>query len=266
MTLIGKFRRWLSAAQPVDDGPARILIFGDSHSHAIAQAVDSRGDPTIRVIRRAREEALDPRREIMSFENFLSEIARCRPQDLVVSVLSGNFHLMVSTLEHARSFDMLDYGQDAADNKASEYIPRRAMESYFEQSIARKESDRLRLMKAATTARLAHLSSPPPKYDNDHIARHHAKNLGSKKNDYGIASPDKRLRFFLLHQRIAEAHCDALGVDYLRPPPQAVNPKGFLRKKYWRSDASHGNRDYGALVVDQLVALREDHLGNLGGA
>ena len=100
---------------------------------------------------------------------------------------------------------------------------------------------------------MVHIIPPPPKGDNDFIQQYHESlfaNEGISTN--GVSSPALRMKFWKLQTRVLEDVCKEMGVDLMMPPAASRDPDGFLIKNCYARDATHGNSDYGELILKEV--------------
>lgn len=287
MSLLSVVRGALGAPDgaAVDHG-RRVILFGDSHVEAIQQAISRRAEMGRKVGIDARRllklkekpsenaEASDKpgapwlsrlwkrhfgRRSTMgdtTFDEFLVIARSLRASDVVISVIGGNQHAVVGTIQHPKPLDFVVPGEEVRplDNTA-EIIPYRTIYAYFLGGIRERDGKALAALRAATVARIVHLQSPPPKASNGFITKRHDTQFAAQGiSDFGVSNPELRLKFWRLQNAALEELCAELDIELLPPPPAAVHPKGYLDRPFYARDATHANVEYGDLVVSQLEA------------
>lgn len=254
----------MSALDP-KDAPA-ILVYGHSHTNAVREAVLKRqrkGRPVpITLFRFAKEKNGRTIGDI-SFENFLERISSLRPDDVVVSMIGGNQHALISTMQHPRPFDFFTPDAGAEQTEKVEIIPYRAILGASGNTILKGSGRQLEQMQKATKARLVHVLPPPPKFDNAHIARRTKIFAERGMAGSAISPPALRLKFWQLQARVLQKWCGKRGIEVIMPPAKAISD-GFLRPEYWANDITHANARYGELVL-RLVE-RKFAVGRRAGA
>lgn len=271
-------------------GPRRILLFGDSHVHAIQEAIARRAEAGAPVAIEARR-LLKPKEDVgaagparglgnvlpsslrslaeklrlgrrtvgdTSFERFIAIARSLRPTDVIVSVIGGNQHAVVGTIQHPRPFDFILPGERVrAVARRTEIIPFGSLYDYFANGIRERDGKSLAALRAATRARIVQLQSPPPKGSNGFIKKRHDTQFAEQGiSRFGVSSPELRMKFWKLQNLVLEELCAELDIELLPPPPQALDIKGFLGRSFYARDATHSNSGYGELVLAQL----EDYL------
>ena len=63
-----------------------------------------------------------------------------------------------------------------------------------------------------------------------------------------------RLKVYLLYVRLLRRVSTGWGIDSLAPPADTVCEQGYLRGAF-AADSVHGNKRYGARVLQQMAAL-----------
>lgn len=232
----------------------RILLFGDSHAHAVQRAVSKRegkGQSAPISAHSLLKDKNGVRIGSTSFERFLKLAGELGPGDVVVSMVGGNQHAVYSTIQHPQPFDFFTPDQGVSDGGA-EIIPYRAIEDVFEYGLRKGDGGTLEAIRAATVARVVHVLPPPPKQDNDHIVRHHETTFREDLPQHGVSSPELRLKFWKLQSRILKRLCKEFQIEVMMPPKRAVDEGGFLRPEFYANDATHGNWRYGERVIREI--------------
>ena len=114
-------------------------------------------------------------------------------------------------------------------------------------------ANQLAALRRATTLPILYIGSPPPVPDNDFVARQEtvfAEPIGK----LGVAPPALRWKLWRLQSRLFAGLCAANGIDFLPPPPEALDALGFLRQEAWHADCVHANHWYGEHVLRQIEA------------
>jgi hypothetical protein len=254
------FWDWLGRRAGREKVP-RIYVFGDSHTVALLQAlaVESRAAmyAAIKVVRIKKNK---DGKEIgdESLDRFCERLARLEPHDYVFSAIGGNQYAVVSTIRHEREFLVLDRHSegDHGLTSQSEVVPHRAFHSFIESGVWNSDGPILRKMRGATTAKLLHLSPPPPKFENDFIRQYHESRFaaaGLGKLD--PTDPAFRLACWKMQQQCLSDLCLDVDVQLLLPPAAAVTPEGYLGRAYYSKDVTHANRRYGELVLRQILEV-----------
>lgn len=233
-----------------------VLLFGDSHAYAIQRAIEKRqgkGRPVPLTAHRLAKMKNGKQQGDTSFEDFLDMIRALGPHDIVLSTIGGNQHAVFSTIQHPQRFDFFDPNGVIAVEETAEIIPYRTLAGVFEKGIRGRDGKSLAALRKATTARLIHIVSPPPKKDNAFIEQFHESHFASEGiTASGVSSPGLRLKFWELQTRLLQQLCDELGIEVMLPPAEALDSKGFLATDYYANDATHANHAYGELVLREI--------------
>ena len=267
----------------------QVVVFGDSHVHAIKEAVEARGASgaavPIEVKRLLKSKAIgshgDTRRPLVerlkravqnlirsgrpsfsghqwigdtSLDEFLPIARRLQKDDILVSVIGGNQYAVFSTIQHPVRFDFCLPEAAAPElNQDVELIPFRGLYDYFFTALQLGDGKTLEALRNSTRAKLVHLLAPPPKSDNSYIEQHHDTQFAAAGiSNMGVSAPELRMKFWKLQNRAIDEICGKLGIQTIRPPEEAQDPDGFLLRPYYAGDATHANVRYGELVLQQL--------------
>ena len=266
----------------------RVVVVGDSHIHAIKDALEERsttgGSTSIEAYRLLKVKQLaepvekqprsGPRRLLesgrklfngsrdvtvlgdISYDQALKTARRLRPQDVLVSVIGGNQHAVFSTIQHPQPFDFMLPGDVAAPAEGAELVPFHALHGYFQLGLRKGDGETIAAFRKATSARMIHLLAPPPKRQNEWIEQHHDSwFVAEGLTRQGVSTPELRLKFWHLQNRVMEEICAELGVEVLGPPHRSSEADGFLERPCYAGDATHANRHYGELVLQQIEAI-----------
>jgi hypothetical protein len=241
----------------------RILVFGDSHSHAIQRAIHKRigkGQSSPVSAYRLRKEKNGSHIGDTSFEAFLEMIADLGEQDVVVSTIGGNQHAVFSTIQHPRPFDFFTPESPASADTGLEIVPYRALSELFTRGIQKGDGKSLEAIRNATAARVVHIIPPPPKADGEFIQKYHETLFANEGiASRGVSPAALRLKFWQLQTRVLKRLCKKLGIDVLMPPGRVLE-SGFLRPEFYAQDATHANWRYG----ERLLRIIETRYGNPG--
>lgn len=241
----------------------RILLFGDSHSHAIQRAIQKRigkGQSSPVSAFRLRKEKNGSHIGDTSFQDFLEMIAGLGEEDVVLSMIGGNQHAVYSTIQHPRPFDFFTPENPASAEPDVDIVPYRALADLFTRGIQKGDGTSLEAIRNATVARVVHIIPPPPKADNDFIEKYHEGLFANEGiASRGVSPAALRLKFWQLQTRVLKRLCAKLGVEVLMPPGRVVE-KGFLRPEFYAQDATHANWRYG----ERLLRIIETRYGKPG--
>jgi hypothetical protein len=166
----------------------------------------------------------------------------------VFSLIGGNH--AVGIHRHPVPFDfVLAEAPDLPVQQDAQLIPLDAMRVVVERSVAAA----LRTLEdvvALARGPVYHFESPPPTSE-----RYLARKPGGRGRGL-FPSPAKFVRYKLwrLHSEIVRRHAEQCGVQFVPHPPEAVDEDGFLLPEL-TANVTHGNAEYGALVVRQMEAL-----------
>jgi hypothetical protein len=234
----------------------RIVLFGDSHSHAIQRAIDKRqgkGQSAAVTAHRLLKVKNGQNIGDTTFEDFLSLIGKLESSDVVLSTIGGNQHAVYSTIQHPQPFDFFEPARSDAADGAVEIIPYRAIEAAFMTGLRRGDGKSLEAVRAATVARVVHIIPPPPKADNAFVQQNHESLFATEGlATRGVSSPELRLKFWNLQTRVLEMLCTEFGIEIMMPPAPTVDQRGFLRPEYYARDATHANWRYGERLLREI--------------
>jgi len=239
-----------------------ILLFGDSHSHAVHLAVKNRlsnGRPVPLDVFRQLKKKNGRRVGNISFDAFLQRATQLGRRDIVLSAMGGGLHATFSTSQHPQPFDFFMPDHPAVPCDGIEIVPYQALRAYFSKRISKGVGRKLEALRRATDARLLHLIPPPPKRNRKHIAQYQKMLFTQQRIDaLEVSEPELRLKSWLLHARVLRKFCRTRGIGVLMPPPETMRD-GFLRREFYAGDTAHANWRYGEIVLRTVeTQLLED--------
>lgn len=228
---------------------ASILVIGMSHVEAIDRALSAADRGRIRVIGLNRE----PRFYDVGANQLTLSAYEGRHPDLVCISLGGNFHNIFGLIELPQPIRIGDRAQGSVPaDPVRAFLPHDLMRAHFERRIERLLGHAGAIHDRFAGARFLHLCAPPPIADESHLAAH--PGVFGARMHLGFAPRALRLVLHGLQRDIYAARAARLGAEFLDPPAAARDGDGFLRRDYWANDPTHGNADYGRLVLDQIRA------------
>ncbi|XWN32191.1 MAG: hypothetical protein ROR55_03485 [Devosia sp.] len=229
---------------------APLVVFGMSHIKALAMAcIDAKEDRLALVFIKQRRKGT--RTAGLAPPLF----ARYRPK-AVISMIGGNFHNLFGLLEHPEPFDFADPTLPELDT-SRRIVPRSEMRALFKLQLE-DHLNRIAALRQYYGVPMAHISSPPPNSDEDHL-RNHLGGLAQKAGlDPQFTPKMIRLKLYRLQNEVLEEGCKALGVTFIGPPAKTIDEEGFLSAHYRQNDPTHGNSRYGKQVLRDVRGFAAD--------
>ena len=119
---------------------ARAVIVGDSHTHALIEALQfgphETGWLTAYRLARKKEAHVIPGVSLDDMRGILAKLDR---DDLVVTAIGGSLHLKYGLVQHPQRFDILLDANHTYDPEA-QLIPRRQVEDMFDAELQNRAS------------------------------------------------------------------------------------------------------------------------------
>jgi hypothetical protein len=254
---IGRFVRTTST-QHMQAKQPRVLLFGDSHCYAVQRAVErrlKRGKPVPLIVHRLLKTHWKNGQTVgdTRFEDFLKIIRSLAQEDVVLSMIGGNQHAAISTIQHPQRFDFLERRGETPFDSEAEIVPYRMLADYFASALGQGDGKSLRALRSATKARVIHILPPPPKRDNPFIEQYHETVFAREGIDaQGVSTAELRMKFWQLQTNTLKKLASKLNIELMLPPAAALDEAGFLARDYYANDATHANPDYGELVLRNI--------------
>ena len=238
----------------------KVLLVGDSHIYAIQAALEQRKSVPPELEFEALRLGTLKNNKItgdVTFEEAMDKVKSLSAGDVFVTLLRGNQFNSMGLIQHQQPFDVMMPGDSpAALVDGAEVIPLQLLRSFFADSLARGYSKKLLTLKQNCAARMACLAPPAPKEDSEHIkkgAETYFRELGI--GEIGVTPGEVRLKLWTLQQQALEAFCRTNDIVFFDNPYDARDERGFLKRKYYAGDATHGNKEYGLQVLWQIAGL-----------
>lgn len=172
--------------------------------------------------------------------------------DVVVSMIGGNYYNTFGLIENPIRFDFTEPGEtNFALPPGRELITYGLIHHFFSDTMTRGFLQNVKALKESCGRSFFHVASPPPVDDNDHIANNPGGYFSDKVH-LGVAPPALRLKLYHLHETVVRDFCNKESIGLLPPPRESVTSQGFLERRFWKSDPTHANAAYGALVIEQI--------------
>ncbi len=238
--------------------PRKVLLIGDSHIYAIQAALAKKAKVppgfSFEALRVGSHKNTKVKGDV-TIDGAIEKVKSLSANDVFVTLLRGNEFNSVGLIQHPRPFDVMMPGETANQMQhGAEIIPVQTLRAFFTTSLVSGYGKLLLKLKGSCAAQMACLTSPAPKEDAEHIKRGaetYFRDLGI--SEIGVTPAPVRLKLWTLQQQALEAFCGANNIAYLDNPADARDEAGFLKRKYYAGDATHGNKEYGSLVLWQIA-------------
>jgi hypothetical protein len=184
-------------------------------------------------------------------QTFEALVKRHNP-DVIVSCATGNEYNFVALLNHPRRFDFYLPGRpDLPTDESAEILPVDLVEDLMRYRL-RRLSLYLSAFAPRGGGRLIHMPPPPPISDNAYIASY-PSHFGEYVGKFGISPKFFRMKMWLLTCGVLKKLCEETGVIFHPVPKSVGDAEGFLATTFWNQDPSHGNFEYGKIILDDIA-------------
>lgn len=224
-----------------------ILVIGNSHTRAIANALGSNTYSMIDVVNLA--SFFDP----VNRKNKIlyPEIADLFHPKHIFCTFGGSEHTVFGVLENPVKFDFMT--RTCHKTKPNREIILHGLVHATLQHAMRGAYRHMRELCDFFDCPVTHICSPPPFKDiNDTVIlpRVFQENL-----HLGINPPSIRKKMHEVHSNIAQEFSASLNIEFLGVPLDSTDSEGFLHDHLWTKDPTHGNANYGAMVIEQILEV-----------
>jgi hypothetical protein len=160
----------------------------------------------------------------------------------VFSFVGGRYPMALMLHRHPLPFDVvLPEAPELPIEPRADIIPVKAMRAVLEKGAKRALQTLEKIVEASPGA-VYQFESPPPLADSSMFKE-------------GSAQPYLRYKLWHLYSVIVREHSERIGAHFVSRPDAAVDENGFLRPELALT-TTHANPAYGALVLEQMEALR----------
>lgn len=182
------------------------------------------------------------------------------PAALFLTVGGSDQH-SVAMLNHEQPMEVIvPWAPDSLRNESARLIPFHMMER-----LLRVEVDwKLNLMRMIVEKLRVHSyfwQAPPPIGSEEHLLRFPGPQFQLQIETRGISPLPFRMKIAAIHDQLFKLRCAEIGVQFLPPPPVALEPNGSLSVDVSTKDSIHAGLSYGALLLDQVSAIAEELAG-----
>lgn len=183
--------------------------------------------------------------------NLLKSLRINNESDILFSALAGSEHSTLSMIQHPVPYDfVLPTHPTLPIVRGRQILPYSLIETQIVNSIKQTLLVFKIIKSFHSEVNVVHILPPPPISSETQILNH-SEVFTQQIAQYGITPASIRLKYYLAYISIMSREAKKLGVDILMPPDISSDSEGFLLEKYWFG-ATHGNVEYGLLVVDQM--------------
>lgn len=242
----------------------KVIIIGDSHTTAIAEAVRLREETGAHArspldFFASRLSKMKPNGATipgLSEDEASKLLKRAKPDDVLVAVIGGNQYNTLGLLEAPQPFDLVDPETRAAPESVNaRIVPLAQMTAAFDDFVGGIRPP-LQKYKGQFPGLILYLNPPPPKGDNAYIKKNAEGYFRTDgKVRVNVSPPGMRRRLWLVQSQALARLCEANGVTFLDAPADSISADGFLVREAYGADATHANAFYGELVLQQLERL-----------
>jgi hypothetical protein len=226
-----------SADQPHIEVPA--LVLGDSHAVVLARAIESTKNDLI-VSVDVRPGSVESKINTDLFDFYKT--------DKLILAFGGTEHNIIGLIEAEPKFDFLWPPFDDFDMERT-LIPASAIEEMIGLRMRGGLKRALRAREMFDCPAYA-IAPPPPFLAIDE------KTILPKAFfallEAGVAPAPLRRKLYAVQCALMKALYEEHGITFIEAPRKACDKDGFLLRKFWSSDPTHGNRQYGRMLIQHL--------------
>ncbi|KQW51004.1 hypothetical protein ASD02_32230 [Ensifer sp. Root1252] len=176
---------------------------------------------------------------------------------ILVAILAGNIHNALGLIQQKPAYDVIIPSRpDLTAATGARIVPAEQILSHFRQHY-RPFVNFLKLAtKMAQPDKVFWVEPPPPIESSDHIAANmdHWFRSNYSESDLVPALPQLRYKLWLLNRIVLQEAASEGGWALITCPSAAQDSNGFLTRKAWAGDATHGSAWYGEELLKKIKA------------
>ncbi|NHN37603.1 hypothetical protein G8764_09890 [Pseudomaricurvus alcaniphilus] len=234
---------------------SKALVVGHSHVNCIQKAVNlssSKDFEVLNIRQLQKAKVLNKSSDGLVDRTLL----RNPSPDVICISLSGNEHNILGLVEDPNPFSVGDFDLGSVPHDSSRWlIPRNIMLEVFTDKLTIFFNQAKSLCNSFPDAKKMYLNPPPPISDWMHITRH--PKFFKEVIGRGPAPDDLKLELYKIQTDVLKSFASDLGAHFVDAPPAAIDDRGFLRSEFYNDDPTHGNIEYGKLVVKLIEEILE---------
>jgi len=227
-----------------------VLIVGHSHVGCIHRAIKRFDVKNVAVVAL---HALKREKDFSSkdIESSVREASPFKAPSSICLCLGGNRHNALGIVENPTPFAVGAAESGSAPEDATErhFIPHHVMMDYFRAALPKAMFEKV--FNSFPNAKRYCLNVPPPVADWNHIQENPGK-FGEWLH-LGPTPEQLRRQLYNIQSHVYEEIAAASGARFIDVPQEAVTEKGFLAREFWGNDPTHGNVDYGHLMLRKIL-------------
>ncbi|KPF63742.1 hypothetical protein [Porphyrobacter sp. AAP60] len=225
------------ADPPLSEVP--VLILGESHSTAISRAIDATHDDSLVSI----DVRIGSDASKINFDLF----KLYNPNKLVLA-FGGTEHNIIGMIEGEPKFDFLWPPFEDFDTERT-LVPAAVIEEVLRWRMQSGVIRALRVREHFDCP--AYVLAPPPPFleiDGKTIL----PKAFSELFEAGIAPAPIRRKLYAMQCTLMKSIYKEHGIAFITAPPKTRDKDGFLHRKFWGRDPTHGNQHYGRILIQHL--------------
>ncbi|KNG92236.1 hypothetical protein [Pseudaestuariivita atlantica] len=187
-----------------------------------------------------------------ALERRMSHVTTRAEPDAILLICMGNEYNAMAMLEHPRpfDFDLPGSGIDVLDDR--EIIPTEMMRAQMQYQAERNVLLFWRFFNA-TTDRPLYVQPPPPPIASEAHILSYPGSFAERAKKSGITPISVRRKMWLLYCDVLREAAQSGTNSHFVDLPDVVFVDGTLAKQFWQEDPTHGNVDYGKVVLRHLI-------------
>ena len=243
------------------------IFFGHSHLAVLQRAWDSLSNKPDFSKHRAHFFIID-HKNIYEFFSIVDGIAE--PSDKLIKQinaiiegaddvemmlsLAGNDHSIIGLAKTEHDYLVMGAGPDTAKQQNNQILSHDLLSAVFEERLVGVKQLIPQLM-VCFQVKAYMLASPPPLIDEQRI-KNHPGVFAEILEQFGVNRSQNRLSLWQIQNQVMQQYANDNLIEFISNPQEIFDDDGFLSENFSGNDPTHGNDEYGILVLKNLFALQ----------
>lgn len=227
----------------------QLLVIGHSHIECLTAAYDKQTfDADVQFINLRLLE--QDHKDVPLFDKVKKQTRGLHPSAVCLCI-GGNLHNILGLIENPIPFCVgaSDVGAIPADVGSRKFIPNALMTEVFENNLRRNLT--FSIYTAFPNAKRLYMNAPPPIGDFEHIKKH--PGVFRDKIELGSSPPVLKLHLYRIQTKTKQSIAQEAKATFVDVVPELVDDQGFLAPKFYNADPTHGNSEYGDVMLREIL-------------
>ncbi len=186
-------------------------------------------------------------------ERRLGHIFKRQEPDAVLLACMGNEYNTLGMLKHPEPYDFEMPGSDLPVVEGAQVIPYAMMRAQMQAMAEQNVLLYWRFFNDVTGDVPVYMVPPPPPIASEEHIMSYPGAFADRAKEYGISPVSLRRKMWMLYCQVLRETVAGTNTVFLELP-ELVFSNGCLAQQFWQEDPTHGNREYGNVILDHVLS------------